>query len=445
MPVSRAFRWISRLATGSLLLCCVVNPSLSQEFTQKQREQAQAMLKDVANDVKENYYDPHLHGIDWDAKVREAKEKIDKADSFNRALSDIAAALDSLNDSHTAFMPPPRPYVHDYGFQMQMIGDRCYVTRVRPGSDAEAKRLKPGDEIRAVNGYMPTRKDFWRMQYIFWILRPQQSLRLSILSFDGGERQVDVIPKFRQLPKVKDLFQMNEFDIDREMDDLEHSSRVRFFNSNYDLLIVKLPQFLDLPVGEADSIVSKMEGYKAVLFDLRGDPGGSEEMLKSLLGGVFDHKVKIGDRVGRKSTEQLNTGHHFYRFKGKLAVLVDSRSASASEIFARVIQLEKRGVVLGDRSSGMVMGAKQYIHKTDGSASDSFIAYGAEVTGYDLIMADGQSLERNGVIPDILALPTASDLSSGRDPVLSKAAELLNVTMSPEEAGKLFPFEWPKE
>ena len=71
--------------------------------------QGQAMLQGVADDVKKHYYDPHLHGLDWDAKVLEAREKIDNADSMNRALTQIAVLLDSLNDSHAFFLPPPRP------------------------------------------------------------------------------------------------------------------------------------------------------------------------------------------------------------------------------------------------------------------------------------------------------------------------------------------------
>ena len=91
----------------SMLLGCIVT-SFSQQISKADRDLAQQMLRDVAVDITKYYYDLKLHGVDWNAKVRQARENIDKADSMDSAVSEIAALLDSLNDSHTALLLPPR-------------------------------------------------------------------------------------------------------------------------------------------------------------------------------------------------------------------------------------------------------------------------------------------------------------------------------------------------
>jgi carboxyl-terminal processing protease len=166
-------------------------------------------------------------------------------------------------------------------------------------------------------------------------------------------------------------------------------------------------------------------------------------VLKQLLGGMFENEVKVGDRVGRDAHKPMVTkmnGHD--PFTGKLIVLVDSKSASAAELFARVVQLEKRGTVMGDRSSGSVMEARHYPNKI---GMDTLVFYSTSITDADIIMADGKSLEHIGVSPDEIVLPTGADLAAGRDPVLARAAETLGVKLTSEEAGKLFPYEWAQQ
>jgi hypothetical protein len=59
-------------------------------------------------------------------------------------------------------------------------------------------------------------------------------------------------------------------------------------------------------------------------------------------------------------------------------------------------------------------------------------------------MSDGQSIEHVGVTADEFMLPRAIDLATKRDPVLSRAADLVGVKITPEKAGTLFPIEWGK-
>ena len=72
----------------------------------------------------------------------------------------------SILMTRTSISVPPRKASRtEYGWRMQMIGDKCFITAVQPGSDAEAKGLKPGDEIYSWDGYEPTRDNLWKMQY----------------------------------------------------------------------------------------------------------------------------------------------------------------------------------------------------------------------------------------------------------------------------------------
>ena len=105
------------------------------------------------------------------------------------------------------------------------------------------------------------------------------------------------------------------------------------------------------------------------------------------------------------------------------------------------MQIEKRAVVLGDRSSGSVMESRYYPHET---GINPTFRYGTSIAEADLLMTDGKSLEHTGVTPDETILPAASDLSGNRDPVLARAAEIAGIVLAPEQAATLFPYEWPK-
>jgi carboxyl-terminal processing protease len=418
-----------------ILLGCVVTSS-SQQVSKADRGLAQQMLRDVAADVKKYYYDPKLHGVDWDARVRLAQENIDKADSMDSAVSEIAALLDSLNDSHTAFMLPPRNYVHKYGFSLKMIGDRCYVTRVHPGSDAEKKGLRPGDQVLAVNDLPVTRKTFWKIEYIFGSLRPQPGLRLALADENGQQRQLDAMARVEPSSVIKYRLHQGIGQIIRDWTDEYALLEPQYFEKGDELLAFRIPAF-ELSAEQVDLVIGKMRKHKGVVLDLRGNPGGFTETLDRLVGGMFENDLKIYDRVRRDSTKSISVnGRHHDAFTGRLVVLVDSGSASASELFARILQLEKRAFIMGDHSSGMVMEATFYGHEV---AVDTNNFYGAEITISDLIMTDGKSLEHVGVEPDIRILPTAQDLASHRDPVLAKAAGLVGAKVTPDEAGSMFP------
>ena len=440
-----------KVTVASLLAATIVAGVLapvarSQQMSSLNRDRVLDMLELISKDVRKHYYDPGFHGIDWDARVAEARKGIKAQTSLGMAFSYVAWALDGLDDSHTFFLPPQRPVRHSYGFETAMVGDKCFVTRVRPGSDAESKGVKPGDEVLAIEGRAPNRAILWKMDYRFRVLRPQPNLRVMLRNPAGQQREVVVTAKIIEVYRVTDLTTsdggMDFWNLVRESESEQHRLRIRSNPVGDDVLVARLPRFF-FDQSEVDGLIDKARKYQGLILDLRDNPGGAIDTLKYLFGGVFDHEVKIGDHKGRKDRKpEVAKPRGRNVFGGKLIVLVDSQSASAAEIFARVVQIEKRGAVIGDCSSGSVMESKHYSYQL---GSDTVIFFGASITESDLIMADGKSLEHNGVTPDELNLPTAADLAAGRDPVLAYAAGRLGAKLTPEDAGKMFPFEWPKD
>src|SRR5438132_9832126 len=106
-------------------LCALALPAASaraQSLNSFDRDNAHAMLAAVKNDLRKNYYDTSLRGMDVDARFAAAEEKIKQAQSRDALVVTVAQVLLDLNDSHTFLLPPPRAARVEYGWQMKMYG-----------------------------------------------------------------------------------------------------------------------------------------------------------------------------------------------------------------------------------------------------------------------------------------------------------------------------------
>lgn len=429
-----------------IVLCSTIASVVAQNPPSSfDRDRARTMLNVIKGDIKKNYYDPTFRGIDLDARFKEAEEKINKGTSQGQLLGIIAQTLLDFGDSHTYFIPPGKPFTVEYGWQMQMIGEKCYITAVKPGSDAEAKGLKEGDEVYTIDGFGPVRENLWKILYTYHALRPKQGVRLQLIKPNGQQQQLDVLAKVTQGKQVLDISGggsgVDLIDLIRKQENEDRLNRHIYYELE-DALLWKMPAFDFLDEAKVDDMVSKAKKRSSLILDLRGNGGGYEITLLRMISNLFDRDIKLGDIKARKETKPLIAKTRGANaFTGKLIVLIDSRSGSAAELFARVVQLEKRGIVIGDVSAGAVMRAKSYDHEV---GIDIVAFYGASITVADIIMGDGKSLEHVGVIPDELKLPNPSDLAAKLDPVLSYAASLAGIKISPEKAGTMFPIEWRK-
>lgn len=444
MNILKSPSWLCCAFVATLFLLVVggFNSAQAQSIGSSERDRARTMLQTMKEDIKKNYYDPNYHGMDLDARFKAAEEKIKTATSLGQLFGIIAQAMVDLNDSHTRFYPPPRTTSTEYGWQMQMVGDRCYVVAVKPESDAEKKGLKEGDEIVSINGVGPTRNTLWKLRYFYYTLAPRNSMGVVAQSPNSEPREIEILAKVKQGQKTVDLT-----DYDERMKGLrtaQSESRLyahRYYDDQGDVFIWKMPEF-DLSENKVDEMMSKVSNRKALILDLRGNGGGAETTLLRLLSHFSDKDLTVGELKRRKEAKPLIAKKRGDKpFAGQLVVLVDSESGSSAEVFARVIQLEKRGTVIGDQTAGAVMRSRFYDHQL---GVDIVVPYGASITDANLMMTDGKSLEGTGVTPDDLRLPSPSDLAKKWDPVLAHAASLVGLKLEPEKAGALFPVLWSK-
>ena len=396
----------------------------AQSFSTQDRQTARELLKQIKTIVKEEYYDPKLRKVDFETLCKQAEDRIKNATSWNQVYEALAAVLLKFEDSHTVYLPPVRLPIN-YGWRMQMIGNRCLITSVERGSDAESKGLRAGDQIVKLDGITPATNNLWTVKYLYYVIRPQHGTSLLIQTSEGKVREIEI----KTMPEAEVVTTLNPLEDEWNISPATRGSATtnhRFHSVGTVVLAWRMPDF-NLTNVEIDLFMDKAMEYQALILDLRGNRGGYAEALQRLLQHFFDHEIKIGTEKNRKESKALTIqpiGKNV--FTGKLTVLVDSESGSAAEHFARIIQLEKRGKIMGDQTRGAVMKARK--------------APFGSISVAEILMPDGKSLEKIGVTPDEILLPNSMDLMNRYDPVLSRAFFLFGLVLGADDAGKLFQY-----
>jgi len=430
------------LSFSAFTASLIAQQGASGQINTADLQRAHLMLRQSYDEIRKNYYDTSFHGVDLEKTYQQYNTRLDASKSINETFRVIGAFVLSLHDSHAFFMPPERTNHSTSGFLMQIIGDKCFVTHIRPGTDA-ANKLHVGDQVLALNGFKITPENFHDMEYFIQVLSPAPAEMVDVLNPAGEHRQETIKATLRMGKQVIDLSGPDDISGDfwkivKDYHEDEHLARSRGYEVG-DAFVWRMPSF-EVSLPDVDKAVGKAMKSKTLIIDLRDNSGGYIETLKAMLGHFIDHEVKLGDRVMRKDTKPEMVKPRSSLYTGNVIVLVDRNSASAAELFARVIQLEHKGKVIGDRSAGAVMEAREFEEST---GTDYKVAYGLSITSANILMSDGKSLENAGVVPDEVMIPTGVDLAAGNDPVLSHALSLGGAKIDPVAAGKLFPYEWP--
>jgi carboxyl-terminal processing protease len=181
--------------------------------------------------------------------------------------------------------------------------------------------------------------------------------------------------------------------------------------------IISFNVFLLQPVlNEVKDAIDRFRrvGVRALVLDVRGNPGGLAAMAIPIAARLVDAPVTLGDVHFReffqtlKATPEMNVTP----FLGPVAILTDEGTASAAEILAAGLQEAKRAVIVGDSTLGAVL--PSVVESLPGGAVMQYVVA-------DFKTPKGVLLEGRGVQPDKRVLETRAGFRTGRDPVLDAA------------------------
>lgn len=158
------------------------------------------------------------------------------------------------------------------------------------------------------------------------------------------------------------------------------------------------------------------KGINKVILDLRGNGGGYVSAARDLLGLWLDNQKFLTQESQHFGTETSSTAGGKAILKDmKTVVLVNGSTASASEITAAALKDYGKATIVGEKTFGKGVVQKMYTLLGGGTL---------KVTIAEWLTPNGQSINGEGVTPDVIVTRTAEDVNKMRDPQLDKAKEL---------------------
>ncbi len=419
--ISFKFRTVLWLLVGAALL---FESAAGQGSLKGNRDTARGVAEGVAKVLEKKFYDPQMKGVDWKKALDDAEAKISAANDVGAMYGAIDEMVLKLDDSHTRFFPPWQTKRPKFEFEMKPYGEIVRVYQVKDKGPAARGGLKVGDTVIGIDGIRADRKSYLHTLTYYRLIQPAAVMVLDLLR-DGKQERISIPADIQTRFGVQMSYDVSRFfDAVREAESFEEEHKFEYAMRD-GIGYVKIPNF---EIDTAEQTLWKVKDSRALIVDLRGNLGGTTGVLERFAGYFHKDETEIFKSVMRDKTERMMAKPRQPSFWDiPIVVLVDSESASASEIFARHVQLSGRGIVIGDKTMGAVSVAE---HVTQKMGADPAVFYGVGVTVGRAIFPDGEDIEKVGVTPDKMCIPTAYALAEKKDPCLDMAMQTLKEKLS---------------
>jgi tricorn protease len=367
------------------------------------------MFDDGWRTMKYRFYDPQMHGMDWDAARAKYRPLVDFVGDRQELLNIINEMIGELNASHTGAAPPPRGIggggvsTSNLGVELEpdSAAGRYRVTYVYEDGPADKDwvKVKVGDYLIAINNKpVKAGDEYWQLL----------NNRLN--------RKIDV------------TFNSNPADVGAWHTRIEAISTNAYSQLRYERWVKERRKRVDELSGgrigylhiqamnqpslrRFEKEIREYRNKEALVIDQRWNGGGNIE--QELLAILVQRQYQVWQPRGTEAT-----GRPFAGFFGPKIVLQNWRSASNAEMFPAGFRALGLGKVVGTPTMGAVIGTGSY-SLIDGST--------VRTPGVGVFLADPKhtNMENYGVQPDMLVDNKPEDTLAGRDRQLDAAVEEL--------------------
>jgi len=375
--------------------------TITYTFRRNLKEEFEQIFEETWAQLKENYYDEHFHGIDWDKIKQQYQPYVSRLNHRGdlRILSNDM--LGELNSSHQGFTTAGT----DESLSMQNVTMETgiifdnddpykvnYVVK-RSNADKKSVAVKPGDVLVKVNDRAVDKN----VDRNYYFTRPSidREVKLSF-SRNGQNFDVKIHPQSTLFTNLYDEW------IDNNQKRVSEKTRNR----------VAYSCMKNMQQGELENFIidmtKELNDRDGLILDLRYNTGGNvhDEVLKFLSQRSYlQWKYREGSL-----TRQSN----FAPADKPIVLLINEQSLSDAEMTSQGFKQLKLGKIVGNETYHWII-----FTAGSGLVDGSFV----RLPGWGCYSLDGKDLEATGVAPDIKVLNTFEDKITGKDPQLDRAIE----------------------
>lgn len=344
----------------------------------------------------------------WEAwNAIEAKHiKRNSLDPQAMVYGAIRGLVRSLDDPYSAFLTPGEAKRFDEditgsfdGIGVELSIKKGVITVISPLKDTPGQRagIRAGDKIIKINETVTS--DLSLDEAVNLIRGPKgTTVTLTIFREESD--------KTSEISVIRDTITVPALNWEIKKPDIIYLQIFTFGEKTEQDLGSAIPQMLN-------------QGGKKIIIDLRNNPGGLlESAVKIASFFLKNDTLVVSERLADgKIEDEFRTEHDGALKTMPLVILVNRGTASASEILAEALRVGRGAALVGETTFGK--GSVQELLPLGSS--------NLKLTVAEWLTPKGESINNNGLKPDISVNISEEDFEQGRDPQLDKALEIIRV------------------